>query len=178
MDKVKRNYMNGDIVRVVSEIPKGIIPPKGIEKYLGTMQTINMYEHPTYYTKTENCYLRNELIAGYVIFTKSNLRTGDIVKCSDGQVYMVNVELGALIGKKETDYLDRWEENLTRLGCDSAIVAVRRPIVAGHCTFDAFKLKYGELVYDRDKEQEMTIDEVSQLLGQKIKIIERKVTTE
>jgi hypothetical protein len=123
-------------------------------------------------------YRRN----GYVIlqwrdfmnatFTKADLKTGDIILRRDDSVEIVNLELDMLIRKSGWNDLNAIREDLTYVN-DSKydIIAVRRPVVKGDCTFNAFKNEHGILVYERPAVEEMTLAEVCKALGKEIKIV-------
>ena len=108
-------------------------------------------------------------------FTKADLKTGDVVLQRNGNVEIVNRELGMLICKDGWNDLDDVCNDLTfklnRPQYD--IVAVRRPKEKSDCNFKAFTHEWGTLVYDRNhnEPEEMTLAEVCRLLGKEIKII-------
>ena len=105
-------------------------------------------------------------------FTKSNLKNGDVVKCSNGTVYIINKDLGTLIGKNGYVKLSEYLTDLTnKIDAEWNIVAVRRPVKDYECQFTAFERSHGVLVYERVEPEEMTLAEVCKILGKQIKII-------
>ena len=108
-------------------------------------------------------------------FTKADLKTGDVILKRNGNVEIVNRELGMLICTDGWNDLDDVCNDLTfklnRPQYD--IVAVRRPKDKSDCNFKAFKNEWGTLVYDRNhnEPEEMTLAEVCRLLGKEIKIV-------
>lgn len=110
-------------------------------------------------------------------FTKADLKNGDVVLRRDGSVDIVCVETNTLISSYGFDYLKDVGEDLTDIkfhDSDFDIIAVRRPTEPHHCQFRAFDCEYGELVYEREKVEEMTLEEACKALGKKIKIVKSK----
>lgn len=107
-------------------------------------------------------------------FTKSNLKTGDVAKQRNGEVLIFVKELEGFISKADGwCNVDCWDERLSFQNDqrDFDIVAVRRPMHHINVSFDAFEYECGELVYEREEIEEMTLAEVCKLLGKEIKII-------
>lgn len=106
-------------------------------------------------------------------FTKTDLKTGDVIKRRNGCVEIVNCELNMLICEDGWCDLDDVENDLTDISMSDNwdIVAVRRPNKKGDCQFCAFDCEYGTLVYERKEVEEMTLSEVCKLLGKEIKIV-------
>lgn len=109
-------------------------------------------------------------------FTKEDLKTGDVIKRRNGVVEIVNRELEMFINKSGWNDLDHIGEDLTgKYSNTYDIVAVRRPKIKHECSFCAFELDLGELVYDRDRDEtvEMSLEEVCAALGKNIKIVKK-----
>ena len=106
-------------------------------------------------------------------FTKADLRTGDVILRRNGEVEIVNGELKMFIRQNDwNDFGDIDDDLLSLCGGEGwDIISVRRPIKKKDCQFDAFNLKYGALVYEREEVEEMTLAEVCKLLGKNIKIV-------
>jgi hypothetical protein len=107
-------------------------------------------------------------------FTKADLKTGDVVQLRNGEIGIVNGDLGTIVMRDAFCNLKGFHDDLTREVFDTVahdIVAVRRPESAYHCQFCAFEKKYGALVYERKEVEEMTLAEVCRLLGKEIKIV-------
>lgn len=110
-------------------------------------------------------------------FTKADLKNGDVVLRRDGSVDIVCVETNTLISSYGFDYLKDVGEDLTDIkfhDSDFDIIAVRRPTEPHHCQFCAFDFEYGELVYEREKVEEMALEEACKALGKEIKIVKSK----
>lgn len=106
-------------------------------------------------------------------FTKADLKTGDVVKRRNGDVEIVNRELGMFI-RSDSGWndLDVINDDLSHsIGTKYDIIAVRRPNAKSHCSFYAFECEWGNLVYERKEVEEMTLEQVCKLLGKEIKII-------
>lgn len=103
-------------------------------------------------------------------FTKSDLKTGDIVLRRNGDTEIVILEQQSFIAKTGYNLLSSVNEDLTST-CSSNwdIIAVRRPVLIGDCTFSAFDANRGILIYERE-EVEMTIEEICKALGKKVRI--------
>ena len=105
-------------------------------------------------------------------FTKSDLKNGDVVKCYNGNVYIINKDLSTLIGKNGYVKLSEYSAELAnKIDSEWDIVAVRRPVKDYECQFTAFERSHGILVYERVEPEEMTLEQVCKLLGKEIKII-------
>lgn len=108
-------------------------------------------------------------------FTKSDLKSGDVVKRRNGAVEIVCLETGTLISPNGCcKLLKDVREDLTdiKYGASFDIIAVRRPTAPLHCRFDAFYYRLGESVYERP--EEMTLEEICKALGREIKIVKEK----
>ena len=86
------------------------------------------------------------------MFTKSDLRNGDVVLRRNGNVEILVLPLGTLITQSGGfNRINELKDDLTDSNFDKFdIVAVRRPTEDWHCTFNAFKSKHGTLVYNRE----------------------------
>lgn len=106
-------------------------------------------------------------------FTKADLKTGDVILHRNGSTRIVIRELNECVGRFIGLSLDDFREDLTTTDKYFDIVAVKRPNKHSECSFDAFKRKFGTLVYDRERDEveEMTLEQVCKLLGKNIKII-------
>lgn len=106
-------------------------------------------------------------------FTKADLKTGDVIQRRDGRIEIVFLPHQTLICQTHGwNTLNDFREDLTSTYDKNwDIIAVRRPLLQGHCQFDAFELKLGTLIYERKEVEEMTLAEVCKLLGKEIKIV-------
>jgi hypothetical protein len=109
-------------------------------------------------------------------FTKSDLKTGDVVKFREGELGIVILELDVIACKNggwismnsinedliSSFYLGKYD-----------VIAVRRPNESSACCFDAMRANAprGTLVYERKEPEEMTLAEVCRLLGKEVKIV-------
>lgn len=107
-------------------------------------------------------------------FTKSDLKTGDVVMRRNGKVGIINREHDVIIVQNGYGDLDYIKSDLTSFEKQWDIIAVRRPLVKSDCQFDAFQCQWGTLVYERKEVEEMTLEEVCKALGKEIKIVKSK----
>lgn len=145
----------------------------------------NVEKHLTAYNFNENCYADIDFYKrnNYIIlewedfmkhtFTKADLKTGDVVKRKNGDIEIVNRELGMFIRSDgHWNDIDSINDDLcSSVSKEYDIIAVRRPNAKPHCSFDAFEYEWGTLVYERQEVEEMTLEQVCKLLGKEIKII-------
>ena len=89
------------------------------------------------------------------MFTKNDLRNGDVILKRNGHTEIVVLPLGTVVVKPiGYNLLDDINDDLTsRVYSKYDIVAVRRPTKPSECRFDAFELGLGELVYDRKQKR-------------------------
>lgn len=106
-------------------------------------------------------------------FTKSDLKDGDVVLRRNGWVEIVIPSVGVLVNKDGHNNFNALTEDLKENTGEPEydIVEIRRPFMPRHCQFSAFEYGFGDLVYKREEEIEMTLEEVCQALGKKIKIV-------
>lgn len=106
------------------------------------------------------------------IFTKADLKTGDVVKFRNNNVAIVNGELKTFITMNGFLDFDDFNDDLTEHDYGEwDIIAVRRPNEKYDCKFTAFNWNCGTLVYERPIVEEMTLAEVCKALGKEIKIV-------
>lgn len=151
-------------------------------KYIGEHE--NGYNTIAYIQNEANecCYMVEihglELVEEKKVFTKEDLKNGDVILRRNGEVEIVILETGtcvsttgfmrvSAINEDLTHGVGDWDDN------EWDIVAVRRPKSDYQCSFDAFESELGELVYDRERDtvKEMTIGEIEEQLGYKIKVV-------
>ena len=150
-------YKAGDKVRVRKDLEAyeeygNINFTDSMEKYKGKIVTIKATNSNSYFIKEDNgnYHWADEMLEGLARFSKSDLRRGDIVTDSDGDISMFDGE--ELVGSTlEIDYLD---ELLGTDDGDCQIVKVERPA----------KL---ETIWVRSSDDltEMTIEEIENKLG-------------
>ena len=139
-----------------------------LDRYYG--KYVNFFNKGTWDTKE---YAREQ---GYTIlewsdfmnkeFTKTDLKTGDVVMQRNGLVQIVNCEHQMFIARDGWNDMNEVNPNLTNKAYEEFdIVAVRRPLKKSDCQFNAFDLERGTLVYERKEVEEMTLAEVCRLLG-------------
>lgn len=105
-------------------------------------------------------------------FTKSNLKNGDVVLYRNKTVGIVITDLEVIVQPNGYVRLDSIEKDLTNIiNHDYDIVSVRRPFGAASCGYKAFEHDAGQLVYEHEEVEEMTLEQVCKLLGKNIKII-------
>ena len=113
-----------------------------------------------------------ELVKENNMFTKKDLKNGDVVKMDRDAVGIVCVDTGTITFKGGFDRLGSYTDDLIH-ECGAKIMAVRRPRVPGDCQFCAFEHDFGTLVYERKEVEEMTLEEVCKALGKDIKIVKK-----
>ncbi len=116
----------------------------------------------------------SEIIARETEFTKADLKTGDVILRRNGEIEIVNYELGTLICKGGGyNLLSLFKNDLTHITMrEWDIIEVRRPKEKWDCCFDAMGVsRRGTLVYERKEPEEMTLEQVCKLLGKEIKIV-------
>lgn len=98
-----------------------------------------------------------ELVEDKKVFTKSDLKNGDVIVRRNGWVEIVIVDLNVLVTNNEgwNDLSDVMED-LTDIDSDYDlnydIVKVYRPREKHHCVFNELGYTKGELVYDRERD--------------------------
>lgn len=115
-----------------------------------------------------------ELVEEKKMFTKADLKNGDVIKRRNGWVEIVCLETGTLIARSGFNEIKDIKDDLTdACGTEYDIVAVRRPKRPCECKFCAFDEEYGDLVYDRERDtvREMTVAEIEKALGYTVKIV-------
>ena len=110
-------------------------------------------------------------------FTKSDLKDGDIVLKRNGDVEIAIPSVGVFVRVAGFNSFNIFNDDLTStLKDEYDIVKVRRPNKPSDCVFDCFDFCKGEVVYNRERDSvpvvEMTLEEVCEALGKKIKIVE------
>lgn len=112
------------------------------------------------------------------IFTKSDLKDGDMVLRRNGVVEVVILSLGVLTGAEGYMLLADTNEDFSDINGeeDWDIIEVRRPKHPYECQFTCFESNLGEVVYNRERDSvpvvEITLEEICEALGKKIKIAE------
>lgn len=120
------------------------------------------------------CEEELELVEDNKVFTKADLKNGDVIKKRNGDVEILVLPLGTLVCKSGYNDLEDIHDDLTsKCGDKFDIEAVRRPTRNWHCAFRAFDDELGELVYDRERDtvRTLTIEEAEKEFGIKIKRI-------
>jgi hypothetical protein len=162
-------YKVGDKVRVRTDLKHGAVyhmeqPTKflgycvteSMHNLRGTVVTITADKEFAYgIAEFSEPWFTDEMFEGLVedvkMFTKKDLRNGDVVLKRNGNTEIVVLPLGTLATKfVGYNLLDDINDDLTsKIYTKYDIVAVRRPTSPGHCRFDAFDVSCGELVYER-----------------------------
>ena len=112
------------------------------------------------------------------IFTKSDLKDGDMVLRRNDVVEVVIFSLGVLSGAEGCMLLADTNEDFSDINGeeDWDIIEVRRHNHPYDCQLTCFESDLGEVVYNRERDTipvvEMTLDEICKALGKKIKIVE------
>lgn len=123
----------------------------------------------------------DEFMGGTDMFTKDDLKTGMLVKTRNGEVFKVfpdyetdrygktgilTDETGSFI------YLPCYDSDLTTIeyGNEYDIVAVYKPSLVTHAL--SFNIKNHFLVWRRKEVKEMTMEQLNELLGYEVKIVQ------
>lgn len=98
-----------------------------------------------------------ELVGEKKVFTKSDLKNGDIVVRRNGSVEVVILDLDVLITKEGWNNLSDINEDLTDtdswdIGDEWNIIKVYRPTSNWHCQLTGDSHTHGTLVYDRERD--------------------------
>lgn len=115
-------------------------------------------------------------------FTKDDLKNFDITVKRNGEVEMVNRDLEMLITNDDAwNDLEHVRDDLTNIfGDECDIIKVYRPLKKHHCSFDKRCYENGKLMFLRrgddlapgeEELEEMTLSEIFDKLGKKVKII-------
>ena len=119
------------------------------------------------------------MVAPKPTFTKSDLKDGDFVLRRNGDIEIALPSLGAFVSDRGYMDFDSVADDLSHFDGSSPvsededwdIIEVRRPSKVHHCQFDCFQNGWGEVVYERSEVVEMTMEEICEALGKKIKIV-------
>ena len=100
-----------------------------------------------------------ELVEEKKVFTKSDLKNGDVIVRRNGKVSIVILDLGVLIARDGWDTLSEINDDLTDIDCfgrddEWDVVKVYRPTDKWQCQFSDLGYTRGELVYDRERDTE------------------------
>lgn len=155
-------YNVGDKVRIISKRGVAWNYDGEMDKYCGTVMTIREVIGDLYQMeedKNENngmgWYWSDRDFVGFAgVFTKDDLKNGDIILRNNGEVEIAIVDRGVFVSARGWMSLNNVNEDLTHNGHDSGwdIKQVRRPTSEGQCQFCAFSYEWGELVYDRERD--------------------------
>lgn len=143
----------------------------------GAYDGINYYKARNFKILEWSDFMKNK-------FTKSDLKTGDVVLRRNGLVEIVFLETESLISKGGFNLLSKIEEDLTAEKdlCSKYwdIMAVRRPKEPGDCVFSAFDHEFGELVYDREKDEEIKKEDAETAIkeiSEKLELLKKFIKT-
>lgn len=112
-----------------------------------------------------------ELVEDDRVFTKSDLKNGDVIVQRNGTVEILIKDLDCMVvSNGGFNSLSRFNEDLTWTDDkEYDVIKVYRPSCASNCCFNNYK--YGKLIYERKETKEMTVKEISDALGYDVKII-------
>lgn len=109
------------------------------------------------------------------MFTKKDLKNGDVCVCRDEDTYIAIPDVNCLKNKDGYNYIREYNDDLTIKSPypQFDIIKVYRPQESYQCSFDKSQYSEGNLVFDRkrDPAQELTVTEIKEKLGYKIKIV-------
>lgn len=124
-----------------------------------TISGFNENENCYYIEELPNLRWTDEMFEGFMeekkVFTKSDLKNGDVIKKRNGNVEIVVLPIGTLVTRTlGYNVLKDINEDLTsKLEFTYDIVSVRRPKNPSDCSFSAFEDDLGELVYNRERDE-------------------------
>ena len=134
----------------------------------GTYANVDYYKYRNYIVLEWSDFMDH-------VFTKDDLKTGDVVLRRDGSVGIFIKDPNLIIFKSRLNtYLDPCYYDyhlLSKTYSHYDIMKVIRPMAVSDICYDAFEKKLGKLVYERDETVEMTIEEVCKTLGKNVKIV-------
>lgn len=106
-------------------------------------------------------------------FTKKDFKNGDIIMLNNGLTGIVIVDIDTILFSNQLFAKFSELTDDFKLGnyINDRIVAVRRPLEPAHCRFFAFDGELGELIYECNDFEEMTLEEVCEALGKNVKIV-------
>lgn len=99
-------------------------------------------------------WLFEEVVEEKKMFTKKDLKNGDVILRANGEVSIFIENLEMFVSTDGWMPLDKVCDDLTHHNSNREwdIVEVRRPKVKYECQFGAFRNNLGELVYDRERD--------------------------
>lgn len=136
-------------------------------------ETCYWFNNGTYASRTYAIEEKIEILewSDYMnkVFTKSDLKNGDVLVKRNGYVEIVIPEIGARITKNgRFNWFSLLNEDLTNDdGREYDIVKVYRPKSPGQCSFKEEFFEKGELIFKRDKMEpvEVTLEEIAAFKG-------------
>ena len=141
-----------------------------------TCYTRNCFTDIGYYAKGGYTILKwsDYMATDKPTFTKSDLKDGDMILRRNGVVEVAIPSINVFISLEGYMRLDGINEDFSDNNKDEEwdIVVVRRPTQPYECQFSCFESELGELEYKREEITEMTLEEICEALGKKIKIME------
>ena len=176
-------YKVGDKVRIVKEKKGPDWNREGLmDKWLGEIMTIESVKDFNYYKMKEDkgeWYWFERMIEGKVTeMTKSDLIAGKhVVETRDGDKYLIfDSEEGKFMYGIYDGFMDleRYHEDLTRMSGDKSFDIMKVYELKYRTSQNSIKA-YSEqrltLVWEREEPKEMTMAELEEKLGYKVKIV-------
>lgn len=175
-------YKVGDKVRIVKEKKGPDWNREGLmDKWLGevmTISTVNLYTYCMEEDKGRWSWLEHMIEGKVTEMTKSDLIAGKhVVETRDGDKYLIfDSEECKFMYRVDGEFLDleRYREDLTRMSGDKSydIMKVYELVCpANQNSIKAYCERYLLLVWERTEPKEMTMAELEEKLGYKVKIV-------
>lgn len=167
---MKHKFNIGDKVKIVQEITVAGVCLDEVFEIQSFENAITLGNKPLYNIGLPYLFCEEQLESIESIpFTKSELKDGMVVEYSNGERKLV---IGnKLYGHTEWDGLNNYDINLINTEVpELSINKIYKWL--GYCLDVIFEDKYLELIWERKPIKEMTISEIEEELGYKIKVIQ------
>lgn len=166
----------GDKVKVVKRAKRSMAPGK--EKHIGQIfQITGVCERDSFpYTFTNVNYAWCDEELAYVEFTKADLKDGMVVEIKErtlSEKYFL-VLGDVLLGRRGSLDINRYNDDLTRMNGEDNLDIIKVYKTNAKFLGKIISEEHLEVIWERPKEEpvkEMTIEEIEQVLGHKVKVI-------
>ena len=161
---VKKTLKFGDCYGMEGESNRECKVVDSMMKFAGKIVTIssvrNCGNYHRYYIEEDGWNWVDGMFEGLAedkkMFTKSDLKNGDVIVRRNGSVEIAIVDLGVFITKDGWNNLKTLADDLTDgeypIDKDWDIMKVYRPVKNYHCQFYPDNYKKGDLVFDRERD--------------------------
>lgn len=109
------------------------------------------------------------------IFTKNDLKTGDVCVLRNQEVLITIIDLNCFVSQYNTTSIDNYNDDLSNVYTRTFdIMNIYRPKLQDECSFDANDYGNGEHVFEREDNYRLTLEDIKQKLGlDKLEIIDK-----